>query len=134
MVNLIRSSLSLLFISLFLNSCGPSLNTDNLKGKWIYTKLESPNANPPSAEPDWKLKMDKPSIEFLKNNEVTIYWGGKVLSHGTFTIDGKNIRYKQTLPDGRTNEFPFYVSRFDGKEMIFETLGKDGSRVTAVKQ
>ena len=115
-------------------ACGPSLNPDNLYGKWTYTKLESPGANPPSAEPDWKLQMDKPSIEFSKNNELTIYWGGKVLSHGTFTIDGKNIRYKQVLADGRTNEFPFYVTQFDGKEMVFETLGKEGSRVTAVKE
>jgi hypothetical protein len=134
MSNLIRSGLSLLIISLFFNSCGPSLNADNLKGKWNYTKLESPNANPPSAEPDWKLKMDKPSIEFSKNNELTIWWAGKVLSHGTFTVDGKNIRYKQVLDDGRSNEFPFYVTQFDGKEIIFETFGKEGSRVTAVKE
>ncbi len=134
MSNFIRSGLALLFISILFNSCGPSLNSDNLYGKWNYIKLESPNANPPSAEPDWKLQMDKPSIEFSKNNELTIWWAGKVLSHGTFTIDGKNIRYKQVLADGRTNEFPFHVTQFNGKEMVFETLGNDGSRVTAVKE
>lgn len=131
---LFRYALLGLMTSMLLTACGPSLNPDNLYGKWNYTKLESPGANPPSAEPDWKLKMDKPSIEFTKSNELTIYWAGKVLSHGTFTIDGKNIRYKQVLADGRTNEFPFHVTQFTGKEMVFETLGKQGSRVTAVKQ
>ena len=134
MLNLNRSILLCLIITVLFTSCGPSLKPENLIGKWNYVKLENPGANPPSTEPDWKLKMDKPSIEFTKNNELTIYWGGKVLSHGTFTVDGKNIRYKQILADGRTNEFPFYVTQFDGKEMIFETQGKEGSRVTAVKQ
>ena len=120
--------------TLLVSACKHAVTAPDLYGKWNYTKLESPGANPPSAEPEWKLQMDKPSIEFSKNNELTIYWGGKVLSHGTFTIDGKNIRYKQVLADGRTNEFPFYVTQFNGKEMVFETLGKDGSRITAVKQ
>jgi hypothetical protein len=131
---LLRNTLLWLITSMLFTACGPSLNPDNLYGKWNYTKLESPGANPPSAEPDWKLQMDRPSIEFTKNNELTIYWGGKVLSHGTFTVDGKNIRYKQLSADGRSNEFPFHVTQFTGKEMIFETLGKEGSRVTAVKE
>ena len=134
MLSLNRSIFFCLIITVLFTACRPSLNPENLYGKWNYTKLESPNANPPSTEPEWKLKMDKPSIEFTKNNELTIYWGGKVLSYGTFTIDGKNIRYKQVLADGRTNEFPFYLTQFNGKEMIFETLGKEGSRVTAVKE
>ncbi|RZA04151.1 MAG: hypothetical protein EOP47_00310 [Sphingobacteriaceae bacterium] len=134
MSNFIRSGLFLLLISLLFNSCGPSLNSDNLRGKWNYTKLESPNANPPSEEPEWKLKMDKPVIEFSKNNELTLWWADSVLSHGTFTIDGKNILFKQVLTDGRTNEFPFHVTKFDGKQIVFETQGKEGSRVTAVKE
>ena len=131
---LVRSTLFCLITAMLLTACGPSLQPENLYGTWNYTRLENPGANPPSTEPDWKLKMDKPSIEFTKNNELTIYWGGKVLSHGTFTVDGKNIRYKQVLADGRTNEFPFYVTQFNGKQMVFETMGKDGSRVTAVKE
>lgn len=134
MTILLRHLLLGLIASMLFTACGPSLHPDNLYGKWNYTKLENPGANPPSTEPDWKLKMDKPSIQFSKNNELTIWWGGKVLSYGTFTIDGKNIRYKETLADGRTHEFPFYVISFNGKEMVFETLGKEGTRVTAVKE
>lgn len=134
MLYLTRSIPLFTIIGILFTSCGPSLNSENLTGRWNYIKLETPNTNPPSEEPDWKLKMDKPSIEFTKNNELTIYWGGKVLSHGTFTIDGKNIHYKQVLADGRSNEFPFHVTEFTGKQMVFETLGKEGSRVTAVKE
>ncbi len=134
MSNLARSILLLFLNGVLLTSCGPSLNSENLIGKWNYIKLETPNSNPPSEEPEWKLKMDKPVIEFSKNNELTLWWADSVLSHGTFTIDGKNILYKQILTDGRTNEFPFHVTKFDGKEIVFETLGKEGSRVTAVKE
>jgi hypothetical protein len=131
---LLKYALLWLIAGILCTACGPSLKPDNLYGKWNYTRLENPGDNPPSTEPDWKLKMDKPSIEFSKNNELTIWWAGKILSHGTFSIDGKNIRYKQMLADGRTNEFPFYVTKFTGKEMVFETLGKQGTRVTAVKE
>jgi uncharacterized membrane protein len=60
-------------------------------------------------------------------------WGGKVLSHGKFKTDGKNIRYTETLPDGKTREFPFWVMKLTDKEIVFETMGADGSRVTAVR-
>ena len=134
MPTLVRSILFYLVTAMLLTACGPSLQPENLYGKWNYTRLENPGANPPSTEPDWKLKMDKPVIEFKTNNELIIWWAGKVLSHGTFTTDGKNIRLKEILPDGNTREFPFYVSKFTGKEIVFETLGKEGARVTAVKE
>ena len=134
MTAIARPLLFIFTLVLVLTACKPAITPEKLYGKWKYIKLENPGANPPSTEPDWKLKMDKPSIEFKTNNELTIWWAGKVLSHGTFTIDGKNIRYKQVLADGRTNEFPFYITQFDGKQMVFETLGKEGSRVTAVKE
>jgi hypothetical protein len=38
------------------------------------------------------------------------------------------------MPDGKKREFPFVVSKLTDKEIIFETTGKDGSRVTAVKE
>src|SRR4051812_8218323 len=96
---------SLLFISAFvivLAACKPAPTPEKLYGTWKYVKVENPGANPPSIEPDWKLKMDNPSIVFSKNNELTIWWAGKILSHGTFKVDEKNILYKEVLPDGRT--------------------------------
>lgn len=117
-----------------LSSCSQGVTVDKLYGEWKYVKLENPSANPPSTEPDWKLKIEHPSIIFTKNNELTIWWEDKILTHGTFRVDGKNIQYKEVLPDGKTREFPFYVSKLTDNEIVFETMGDDGSRVTAVKK
>ena len=130
-----KCTLSLFFFAaLLFSACKPAIKPGDLYGKWNYTKLEKPNANPPSVEPDWKLKIEKPYIEFSKNNDLIIMWGGKILSHGKFITDGKNIRYTESLPDGKTREFPFWVMKLTDKEIVFETLGQDGSMVTATKQ
>ncbi|MEO8886815.1 MAG: hypothetical protein ABI367_12175 [Mucilaginibacter sp.] len=117
-----------------LTACKRDVTPEKLYGNWRYVKIENPGTNPPSTDPDWKLKLEHPSIVFSKNNELTIWWNGKILSHGTFGVDVNNIRYKEILEGGRTSEFPFYVSKLTDSEIVFETLGPDGSRVTAVKQ
>lgn len=130
-----KSSLYLfLFFLLFFSACKRSITPEDLYGKWKYIKLENPNLNPPITEPDWKLKMEAPYIAFKKNNELVMYWNGQVLAHGKFRVEGNNIQFKETLADGQTREFPFYVTEFTDKEMVFETHGDDGARVTAVKQ
>lgn len=119
---------------LLLTSCKSSINPDELYGKWKYIKVEHPNADPPDSLISEILAAQSPSIEFSKNNEYVINWGGKELSHGTFTLNGMNIRIKETMPDGTKREFPFYVSELKDKEIIFYTKGEDGSKVTAVKE
>jgi hypothetical protein len=118
---------------IFLISCRSSIKSGELYGKWKYIKVEHPNADPPDSLRSEELTAQSPSIEFLKNNEYVINWGGKELSHGTFTLDGMNIRINETMPDGTKREFPFYVSELTDKEIIFDTKGEDGSKVTAVK-
>jgi len=49
-------------------------------------------------------------------------------------FDGKNIVYTETLPDGKTRTFPYYVTQFTDKEITFETTDDDGSRVKAIKE
>ncbi len=129
-----RPRLFILALIMTLAACKPSLTSEKLYGTWKYTKLENPHANPPSTEPDWKLKMEDPSIVFSNDNKMVIWWEKKVLAKGTFKVDGEKILVNETLPDGNTHEFPFYVLKFDEKEIVFETLGTDGTRVTAVKQ
>jgi hypothetical protein len=80
------------------------------------------------------LQEQSPNIRFTKNDSLVITWGGKILSHGKFTIDGNNISYKEDLTDGKSRTFPFYVSKITPKDLIFETLGEEGTRVTAVKE
>lgn len=119
---------------LFFSACKQSIKPEDLYGKWKYVKLENPNKNPPITEPDWKLKIEQPYIEFSKNNDLVIYWSGQVLSHGKFRIEDNKIQFKETLDSGRTREFPFYVSQLKDNTLIFETNGEDGTRVTAIKK
>lgn len=114
-----------------LSSCNSSINVNDLYGKWKYIKVDNPHAIPPDSVSKEDLAREDPSIQFFTNNTLIINWGGKVLSHGKFTIDKMNIRYEEQLPDGTTRKFPFWVAKLTDKELIFETTGEDGSRVTA---
>lgn len=120
----------LLFLAV---SCKPSVSIDKLYGKWKYIKVENPNARPPDSIRSAELKYQAPFIQFTKNKDLIIIWGGKILSHGKFSIDGYNIIYNESLPDGKKRAFSFWVSKLTDTDMIFETKGEDGSRVTAVK-
>jgi len=119
---------------LSITACKPALKPDNLYGAWKYIKVENPNETPPDSVSRSTLQEESPSIRFSKRDSLTIVWGGKILSHGKFMIDGMNIRYSEILPGGKTRTFPFYVSEITDKELIFETLGEEGTKVTAVKE
>jgi hypothetical protein len=131
---MIKQSLFITTVVLLLfASCKSSINSKDLYGKWKYIKVENPNANPPDSVSSSDLQAQAPYIQFTKNNDLVIMWGGKVLSHGKFKTDGKNIRYTENLLDGKTREFPFWVMKLTDKEIVFETIGADGSRVTAIR-
>jgi len=119
---------------LLFSSCQTAIKPEALYGKWKYIKVENPNSHLPDSVKSAELEIEKPYIQFLKNDSLLICWGGKVLSHGTFRLDGSNIRFKEILTDGKTREFPFWVSKLTDKDLIFETSGEDGSKVTAVKE
>ena len=122
------------FLGFILYSCKLPISSNDLYGKWKYIKVTNPNANPPDSVSSDDLAAQSPYIQFATNNTLIIIWGGKILSHGNFKLDGRNIQYTESLPDGTTRTFPFWVSELTDKEIIFETKGADGSRVTAVKQ
>ena len=122
-----------LTICLF-GACNSSITPNQLYGKWKYIKDEQPNANPPTVTSAGDLKIEDPSIQFFKDNTLQIWWGGKMISHGKFTCEGHNIQYTETLPDGSTRKFPFWVSVLTDKQIVFETKGEDGTRITAVKE
>ena len=119
--------------SFLFTACKHSVTATDLYGKWNYTKVENPDQTTPGIS-DIELQQQAPYIEFTKADSLRMVWGGKLLSHGTFTVDGTNIQYKEILPDGSTRSFPFYISSFKDGSMVFETLGKDVSRVTVVKE
>jgi len=123
-----------LSLILFFAACKPSVKPESLYGKWKYVRVRNPNASPPDSVGAVTLQSEKPYILFTQQDSLVINWDSKVLSHGTFKIDGRNIQYKEILADGKTREFPFYIEDFTDKQIIFSTKGTDGSEVTAVKE
>lgn len=120
---------------LCLTACTNRVNPEALYGDWKYIKIDHPQGDGLTDTISTDTLMAKaPFITFSKNNELKITWGGKILSQGKFTISGDNINFTENLAGGQTRTFPFYVSKLDEKSIVFETLGKDGSRVTAIKK
>jgi len=133
---MIKITLPIIVIALFvLSSCRQKpIQREALLGKWKYVKVENPNSHPPDSVSASELEMESPYIKFSKNDSMMIWWGGKVLSHGTYKLDGSNIQVKEILDGGKTRSFPFFVSKLTDKDLVFETSGEDGTKVTAVKQ
>jgi hypothetical protein len=118
---------------IFLSACKMGVKPENLRGKWKYVKVFKPEASPPDSVSTMELEEMKPYIEFTGDDKLQIIWGGEVLSKGTYKINGDNLNFTEVFADGTKRSFPFYVSKITDKEIIFETVGEDGSRVTAVK-
>ncbi|MGZ3750835.1 MAG: hypothetical protein ACXVB0_15630 [Mucilaginibacter sp.] len=116
-----------------LASCKVSIKPNALYGKWKYLKIENTDIRSTHIVTPEELEAESPYIQFSKNDSFLISWGSRVLSHGTYQLDGDKIRVKEILEGGKTREFPFVVSKLDDKNLIFETTGDDGAKVTAVK-
>jgi len=129
-----KFKLPVIALIIFVTSCKPAIKSVDLYGTWKYLKVENPNETPPDSIRHDELLSQAPFVRFTKSDSLIITWGGKVLSRGKFIMDGNNINYTEILPDNTTREFPFYISKIDGKNLVFETLGEHGTRVTAVKE
>ena len=116
------------------SGCSGGIDQTNLTGKWKYVKVGVPNSSPPDTVTNTELQDNDPSIEFKTNNTFTIIWAGKVLSHGSYVISGKNLKVSEELGAGKKRDFQFYVSELSAKNITFETVGEGGSRVSAVKE
>ena len=116
-----------------LASCQLSIKPETLYGKWKYVKIENNGVASTNNVTPEQLQSEEPYIKFTKDS-LLIWWGGQVLTHGTYKIDGNEIQFKEIQPGGKIREFPFIVSKLDDKNLVFETKGDDGSKVTAVKE
>lgn len=133
---MLKTTLPLFLLALLLlAACKQEIKTEALYGDWKYIKVDKPHSDDGAdTTTTAELTANSPYISFSKSNELTIHWGGKVLSHGNFNVSGNNINYTEQLPDGKKRTFPFWVSQLDDKTIVFETMGDDGSRVTAIKK
>lgn len=120
-------------VVLFLTSCKPTVSVTTLTGKWKYVKIEHPNASPPDTVKKAELDENVPYIQFTPEMKFLIVWGGKFLSHGTFTLDGSNMNVTEKLPDGKTRNFVFTISELTENKIVFESTGAEGSKVTALR-
>ena len=125
-----------IILLLLITSCKEKivLKKADLYGKWKYLKVENPYSHPPDSVTAAELQTQKPYILFTQQDSMQIWWGGSLLSRGSFKVAGDSIRINEILPDGKTREFPFIVSKISATDLVFETSGVDGTRVTAVKQ
>ena len=81
-----------------------------------------------------ELIAQAPTILFSKDNKLVIEWGGKQLSHGTYRMDGKMIRYTEFLEGGGKREFPFLIKELGDKELVFQTMEQNYTKVKAKKR
>jgi hypothetical protein len=125
--------ISAIVILLFLVACQGSVSTQELIGEWKYIKVESPNQYPPYVMPDEELKQGDPSIKFTASGDLVIIWGGTRLSYGKFRMENRMIRYTENLPEGAVREFPFLIKEITPQKLVFETMNKDATRVTAIR-
>lgn len=114
-------------------ACKQRIKTEEIEGKWLYQKVEYLRQNPVVVTEADELKADEPYIVFEKNGKAKIVSSGKILSEGTFVLDGDIIRYEEILPEGQKRAIPFLVKELKGGQLIFETMNQDTKRITAIK-
>ena len=120
------------FSALVLASCSNAIDEDQLYGRWNYIAVE--NFNPTDSLSRDELTAQAPAIVFSIDNKLVIEWGGKQLSHGTYRLDGKMIRYTEFLEGGIKREFPFLIKELGDKELLFQTMEQNYTRVKAKKR
>ena len=126
--------LLLLFCYVLITGCSRSVDQMGLIGKWDYVRIENLNAQSEESTTAEDLKIAKPYIQFTAENKVQIIWDGKVLSSGTYRLDGQMIRYQENLAGGRKREFPFLVNSLSEEKIVFQTMSNENTRVTALKR
>ena len=119
-------------VLLLSSSCSNTIKPEELYGRWNYIKVE--NTNPQDTLPDGELELQLPAITFNNKRILVIEWGGKTLSSGKFRMEGKMIRYTEFLEGGRKREFPFLIKKFSDKDLVFETMEQNSTRVTARRE
>lgn len=126
-----KNYLLFIFTILLFTSCLTGIKKENLIGKWKYTKYEYTNKSIDS--PNINLSDQHPYIVFHGDNKVEIYSSGKLLSHGTYFLDHKIIRYEEVLENGVKRKIPFLIKMLNQTTLIFETMEAEVKRITAEK-
>ena len=81
-----------------LASCQNAIKPEALYGKWKYIKIENNSVSNTNVVTNEQLESEEPYIQFSKNDSLLIWWGGKVLSHGSYKIEDDKIQFKEIEP------------------------------------
>ncbi len=117
---------------LFLIACNGNINQQNLVGKWKYISYNYQNKS--INKPLINIVLQNPSIVFNKDRTALIYSSGKVLSRGSYQLDGKIIRYEEVLSNGEKRKIPFLIKELNSKQLIFQTMNAEVMIITANKE
>lgn len=129
----VKIGYSLLALTVLVLACKPAVKQEDLYGTWKYVKVENPNQGPQAVTSEEELKENDPSVSFKQPGRLEMVWGGKVLSKGSFKLEYPTISYKEELPGGSVRDIRFLIKKFEGGELVFETMEADVVRVTARK-
>src|SRR4051812_13787853 len=116
MVKLRIPLLAALIALLLFYSCKTPITPGAIYGKWNYVKVENPNSHPVDSVSGIELRIQKPYILFAKNDSMQIWWGGGLLLHGTFKVEGNDIKVKEVLSGGKTRDFLFHITILTDKD------------------
>jgi hypothetical protein len=113
-------------------ACKGNVNQQDLFGKWNYISYEYQNKS--LNKPYANIALQTPFIVFNKDGSAAIYSSGKVLSKGSYQLDGKIIKYTEVLPDGQKRKIPFLIKELNDKQLIFQTMDAEVKIITAAKE
>jgi len=127
-----KSFLIYSFLLIVLVGCIVSINRQDLVGKWNYISYEYQNKSLNKTLAN--IALQKPSIVFNKDGSALIYSSGKVLSSGTYQLDGKIIRYVEVLQNGQKRNIPFLINELNNDELIFQTMDAEVKIITSKRE
>ncbi|RKD14495.1 hypothetical protein BCY91_08470 [Pelobium manganitolerans] len=122
---------TLFILIFFICACTASVKQEDLIGRWNYVSYAYENKS--LDKPLANIASQKPFIQFFEDGKCRIVSSGKTLSEGTYTLDGKIIRYMEELPDGQTRPVPFLIKSLSAEELVFQTMDAEVKIITAKK-
>ncbi|OAQ39847.1 hypothetical protein A5893_09765 [Pedobacter psychrophilus] len=117
---------------MFLIACNGNIKQQDLIGKWNYTSYGYANKSLDKPLPSITIK--NPAIVFYSDGKAKIFSSGKILSNGTYQVEGKIIRYEEYLPNGQKRKIPFLIKELNDKELVFQTMDAEVLVITAIKE
>lgn len=90
--------------------------------------------NPPLIQEGAELQKKHPYLVITGENKLTIFSEDKVLSEGTYRLEGDIIRYEEVLEGGMKRKIPFLIKKLETNKLTFETMDNNTIQIVAEKE